>query len=749
MATFTTDLEGAVGALPDVAETALLAIRDPGGNDDWPPSVCLGIDQNEAGQYRAAADLINREGFNLVCLQHAFGLYGGLAGAHILGLISALEVPVVTTFHTVLDRPNAGQRLVMDAILAASARVIVMTHKARDILIETYGADRGMIVIIPHGIPDAPLALSHGAKARLGYAERKVIATYGLICPNKGIENVIEAMPAIIADVPEAVYVVMGATHPHVLRDAGEAYRESLKARVRALGLNDHVVFLNRFAEPSELLEHIAMCDLYVTPYLDASQSISGALAYAHGMGRPVVSTPYWHAVELLADGSGVLVPFGDPVALGHTIGALLVDEPARLAMGRRAYAASRSMVWGHIAERYVDCFHSACREVVPHKVSGLGSKLAKARAALGPSLTLPETSNRHFIAMCDDTGIFQHAVHTIPDRLHGYCVDDNARALLLCCMGHNGLDTTLEATLTARFASFVQHAWNPDNGHFRNFMSFARVWLEPAGSQDSHGRTMWALGVCASRHAGGPVGDWAARLFREALVETSSFTSPRSWAFTLLGLDGYCRANPEDRGATQSRTALSDRLYHLLMTAQTADWPWFEDRLAYDNARLPEALIRTGLATQDQKLIHAGLSSLRWLTAAQTAPAGHFRPIGSHGFLLHRSSMPFDQQPLEATATIAACAAAHDAEPEGAWPDEAAKAFGWFLGANDLGLPLVDIAAGICCDGLHPDRVNQNSGAESVLAWLMALADMRALAPVALRHRDDRSSADSLMGTT
>ena len=404
--------------------------------------------------------------------------------------------------------------------------------------------------------------------------------------------------------------------------------------------------------------------------------------------------------------------------------------------MGAKAYAASRPMIWANTASRYLACFHGVCRSPKrPPSQPERTLALAPTRPQRSPP-PLPATSNRHFLAMCDDTGIFQHAIHTVPDRLHGYCVDDNARALLLCCMPHNGLNDATQAALTMRFASFVQHAWNPDNHRFRNFMSFARVWLEPAGSEDSHGRTLWALGVCAAQHDGSALGDWAARLFCAAMPTVHDFTSPRSWAFTLLGLDRYCRVRPEDDDAVALRQTLAQRLLRRLAYARARAWVWFEDRLAYDNARLCEALIRTGLATRDDSLTEAGLTSLRWLATIQTASAGHFRPVGSQGFLVARQAPAhFDQQPLEATATIAACAAAHIADSNGSWLAEAERAFAWFLGTNDLGLPLVDCTTGVCGDGLHPTRANQNSGAESVLSWLIALADMRALAQSAASH--------------
>lgn len=728
IATFTTDLELAVSALDEVTESVIVAMDEPGAVHAYPPTVRLTIRQDEPADYLAAADFINRERFDVVCLQHEYGIFGGEAGSLVLGLIAALKVPLVTTLHTVLDQPGAAQRRVMDAILAASGMVVVMAEKGREILVETYGADPARIAVIAHGIPDVPFETPDRAKALLGFAGQQVILTFGLLGPNKGIETMIEAMPEIVARVPGAVYVVMGATHPQLLRSEGEAYRESLIALVDRLGLNDMVVFLNRFVDRPELLEHIAMCDVYVTPYLGAAQMTSGTLAYSHGLGRPVVSTPYWHAAELLADGSGVLVPFGDPVRLGLAVADLLADEAARDAMARKAYAASHQRTWPNAARRYAECFHAASRAAhLPmwpqHSVPAIPAM------SIDVSAALPLASSRHFTAMCDDTGLFQHAVHTIPDRHHGYCIDDNARALLLCCLPDNGLEPGLAHHLAGRFAAFVQHGWNPDTRRFRNFMGFNRQWLEPFGSEDSHGRTLWALGACAAQCGDPARADWAAWLFAEALPSVAAFTSPRAWAFALLGLDHFCAAYPAHEEAGQLRLVLARRLEVRLLNCEGDDWIWFEDRLAYDNARLCEALLRTGCAVGAAHFIDAGLRSLHWLCAVQTAPAGHFRPVGSNGFTLHRSApQAFDQQPLEAAATIAACVAADLADTNGGWRGEAARAFAWFFGSNDLGLPLVDIASGSCRDGLHPDRANANCGAESVLAYLMGLADMRGL---------------------
>lgn len=734
IATFTTDLQQAVESLPDVRDTTIVAMCEPGIAHSFPDVVRVTIDEADAGQYRAAAEFINRSGFDVVCLQHEFGIFGGPAGNLILELISALRVPLVTTLHTVLDRPTTAQRAVVASILAASARVIVMAKKARGILIECYDANPAKIVVIPHGIPDYPFVASARAKEKLGFAGKQVILTFGLISPNKGIETMIDAMPSIIARSPDALYVVMGATHPNLIREAGESYRHALVDRVATLGLEGHVAFLDQFADRPTLLEHIAMCDVYVTPYLVAAQMTSGTLSYAHGLGRPVVSTPYWHASELLGDGTGILVPFADPAAVGEAVAGLLDDAPRRLKMGQKAYVASRPMTWSKTASRYRDCFRAACRTESLHIVAG--RDVVPLRPA--PATELPPFAAQHFINMCDDTGLFQHAVHSVPDRHHGYCVDDNARALLLCCSPFIDADALPSDALSSRFAAFIQHAWNPDNRRFRNFMGYDRRWLEPAGSEDSHGRTLWALGAC-SRYDDDPQrAAWAAQMFAEGLPIVETFTSPRAWAFTLLGLDDYCAAVPADSGAAKMRDHLVRRLEDLFLATETPGWVWFEDGLAYENARLCEALIRTGATTGQNALLDVGMRSLRWLMSMQTAPSGRFRPVGSLGFgAIGRPLQAFDQQPVEAAATIAACLAAHRVDRAPRWAGEARRTFDWFLGENDLSIPLVDIHSGSCRDGLHPDRANENRGAESVLSYLLGLADMRALAVMGDKQAD------------
>jgi glycosyltransferase involved in cell wall biosynthesis len=727
IATFTTDLQQAIAASDAATDTAIVAMNDHGHGYDYPAAVRLEIADDRIEDYVRAAETLNAGRFDVVSLQHEFGIFGGDAGGHIMALLSRLTMPVVTTLHTVLAEPTPVQRSVLNRIVRASSRVVVMAEKGRELLQTVYAVPADKIDVIPHGIPDVAFVEPAAAKAKFGFAGRPVILTFGLLSPNKGIEVMIDAMPSILESRADAVYVVLGATHPNLVRDQGETYRESLVARARDLGVEGHVVLLDQFVDRATLLDFIAMCDVYVTPYLSEAQMTSGTLAYSFGLGKAVVSTPYWHAQELLADGRGTLVPFGDAPAIGAAIAGLLSDDDRREAMRRRAYASSRSMTWARTAERYLSVFDRARRG---HRLRVI--ERSEIVVPVSDGLAAPEMQLGHFLSMCDDTGLFQHAVHSVPDRTHGYCVDDNARALLVACALNHPREMRLPEALTARLAAFVQHAWNPDTRRFRNFMSFDRRWLEDTGSEDSHGRTLWALGECARSDASPSRRRWATALFAEALATVEGFASPRAWAFTLLGLDGYCAVVPEDTAAERIRHDLAERLISILAAVETRDWVWFEEGLSYDNARLSQALIVTGMATGSLAFIDAGLRTLHWLMALQTTSTGRFRPVGSDSFGdKRRAPRPFDQQPLEAAAAISACLAAWRADDDADWKADATRAFAWFLGGNDLSQSLVDPDTGSCRDGLHPDRLNENRGGESVVSYLLGLSEIRRIARV------------------
>jgi glycosyltransferase involved in cell wall biosynthesis len=765
IATFTHDLHRAVSLDRPELETGVVAMTDPGRSYDYPAAVRLQVHDDVIGEYIQAAEFLNKERFDVVCLQHEYGIFGGAAGRNIVELLSRLQMPVVTTLHTVLAQPTPVQHDVMRQIIDVSAKTIVMAEKGRKLLRSVHDVPARKIEVIPHGIPEFPFLETHHAKAKLNFVGKTVILTFGLLSPSKGIETVIDAMPEIIRSCPNAVYVILGATHPNLVRNEGEAYRDSLAARARKLGVDDHVVFFNQFVDQTTLLDFISMTDVYVTPYLNEAQMTSGTLAYSFGLGKAVVSTPYWHASELLADGRGTLVPFGDAKAIGSEISELLTNDVRRNAMRRRAYAASRSMTWAQTAKRYAAVFeaaHERGRVGLARPVTSMeppsGAKrheeparpLKSARADRSPArVAIPEVRIGHFLSLCDNTGMLQHAVHSVADRVHGYCVDDNARALLLS----SALAMASEARLlskidTSRFAAFVQHAWNPVTRRFRNFMSYDRRWLEDSGSEDSHGRTLWALAECARADTDPSRRNWAAALFRTALPEAETFSSPRAWAFTLLGLSAYCGLDAGDRFASGMRKMLADRLATLFHASQREGWLWFEDVLAYDNARLSQALIETGLATDTPSYVETGFKSLRWLMSLQTTSSGHFRPVGSDSFgKIRRQPAAFDQQPVEAAAAISACLAASRADDSKDWQSGAMRAFGWFLGENDLHTALVDPDTGSCSDGLHPDRINENKGAESVLSYLLGLVEIRQFSATAAVDRTKPASKLSSNG--
>lgn len=705
IATYTTDVARALAGRFPQLRVDIWALNDAGKTYDYPEAVSGQIEQDDPRSYLAAAREITASGAKAVWIQHEFGIFGGRAGEYILTLIDRMTVPVAVAMHTVLANPDRDQRRVTLALVERCETIIVMADAARWMLIELYGADEDQVVVIPHGIPDRPFANSATMKARLGLAGRDVILTFGLLSPGKGIETMIAALPGIVQRNPRALYVVLGATHPHCIAAHGEAYRESLLALAGDLGVADHVCLINRFVEIEELLDYLTAADIYVTPYLNPDQVTSGTLAYAIGLGKPVVSTPYVHARELLGDGHGCLVDFGDSAGFVEAIGGLFADPEAMLALRRRAYALGREMVWPRLAEKSITRFervaHGMARRPRPLRFAAIPRELGVAAIE----------------RICDETGMLQHSILDVPDRRHGYCIDDNARALILACR-----DPRLSGFWLPRFAGFVAHGWNPKAKRFRNFMRYDRSWVESAGSEDSCGRTVWALGV-ATRQAPEPaMRDWARGLYDRAIEPLATIRSPRAMAFMMLGTAEVVAVAPDESHAVRLLERWGDALVGHWSEYRRPGWNWFEPVLAYDNARLPEALIRAGQATGRDEFIARGLAGLTWLKDVQTTADGHFRPVGSDSFgRRYAPPLPFDQQPLEAWAMVDAAIAASDATGDAKWQGIARNAYLWFLGKNELGVPLGDIDSGECCDGLMPTGANRNRGAESILAFHLA----------------------------
>src|SRR5713226_562998 len=645
IATFTTDLCEAFAAEYDETTCIAVPVNDTTAGYPYPSRVRFELTEKDIDSYRRAADFLNINNVDLVCLQHEYGIFGGRAGSHILALLRELRMPIVTTLHTILRDPDPDQRRVLEEVASLSDRLVVMSELGGKFLREIYGVPAEKIDLIPHGIPDVPFVDPSFHKDLFGVEGKMVLLSFGLLSANKGIENVISALPDILARHPNVVYIILGATHPHVIQRDGETYRLYLQWLAHEKGVEGQVIFYNRFVSLEELIEFIGAADIYVTPYLNAAQITSGTLAYTLGAGKAVISTPYWYAEEMLAEERGVLVPFGDPGALAEQVIALLDNESDRHAMRKRAYLFGRDMIWPQVARRYRESFDRARAE---RRHFDFTVKPLDKRPGELPSLKLDHLHN-----MTDTTGMLQHALFTVPNYREGYSADDNARALIVGSL------------------------------------------LEELGN-------------------------------REALA--------------LIGIHEYLRRFEGDRRADLVREQLAGRLLELYQTNNSEKWHWFEDRLTYCNAALPHAMLLCGQWIPSEAMSAAGMESLTWLADLQRAKkGGHFVPIGSNGFYRKGGKRArFDQQPVEAQATVSACLEAQRITGDTRWRKEAGRAFDWFSGRNDLNLPVYDPTTGGCRDGLHPDRANENQGAESTLAFLQALLELR-LAENALLSAETR----------
>ncbi len=723
IATFTSDVLKAVATEYPKSQCFAVPVNDIEGGYEYPREVRFEIEEQDLPSYHRAADFLNISNVDAVCLQHEFGIYGGPAGSHVLALLRELRMPVVTTFHTLLSKPTPDQRRVMQELTMRSTRLVVMTERGRQMLQQIYQTPAAKIDLIPHGIPDVPFTDPNFFKDQFHVEGKMVLLTFGLLSPNKGIENALNALPEILAEFPNVVYMVLGATHPNLLRDQGETYRLSLERLAKKNKVQKNVIFYNRFVELDELMEFIGAADLYITPYLNEAQITSGTLAYSFGAGKAVISTPYWHAAELLADGRGVLVPFGDSKAIAREVIGLLRDETRRHTIRKNAYKLGREMIWSNTAQLYMKSFEAARLERSVQSRKSFATKTLDQQPR-----ELPEMKLTHLSRLTDSTGIFQHAIFTVPNFSEGYCTDDNARAFILSVL----LDEMEEEpervrTLATTYAAFLHFAFNPKTKRFHNLLSFDRHWLDEQGSEDCHGRALWALGMGVGRSPYRSFQIMAGQIFEQALPVVAEFTSPRAWAFSLLGIHEYLQRLSGDRLATQIREALTARLMGLFDQVAQKDWPWFEAVLSYDNAKLAHALILSGRVTGQKPVLDRGLQTLRWLVEVQTSESGDFRPIGSNGFYPRGGTRAtFDQQPVDAHAMVSACVEAHRATGESWWLEQAQHAFDWFLGWNDLGFELYSSNTGGCRDALHVDRVNQNQGAESTLAFLLSLAELR-----------------------
>jgi glycosyltransferase involved in cell wall biosynthesis len=718
IATFTKDLADSIsdeiGGLP----YRVTALSDSANGYDYPPQVTFEIRKNEIRDYARAAEYLNGSSAQVVSLQHEFGIFGGEAGKYLGVLLSYLRKPLVTTCHTILKTPAKEYRESFERVIEFSDRLVAMSPTGVEILRTVYGVPENKIVLIHHGVPDVPFVDSNFYKDQFGVEGRTVLLTFGLLSPNKGIEIALDSMPAVVERHPDVIYMVLGATHPEVRRHSGEAYRLSLERKVRDLGLDNHVVFHNRYVGIQELIEYICSCDIYLTPYLAKEQITSGTLAYAMGAGKAIISTPYWYAGDMLSDHRGIIVDFGDAQGLSDALVNLIEDPVTRNKMRKKAYEYGRLMIWREVARRYVELFHEVLKEREHREVREVW------QPRMFPQATQPDIKLDHLLALSDDVGLLQHAAFGIPDRDHGYSADDVARGLAVLMTYYNQVKNGVILPTVRTYMSFLKHA-QTDSGHFHNFMSYDRRFLDPEGSDDTLGRVIWGLGTVVRWGPNQRLRHLAQNMMEKALPKLERLESARGKAYAILGfhhlLDRFA-------GASRFRWLLekfADDLVAHYGAHRMGTWHWFEDTLTYGNAKLPEALFRAYQDTGKKEFLDVAVEALDFLTQTQWNGV-YFELIGNEGWYpKNGEKATFGQQPVDAGYLVEAYIAAYQVTGKDEYLVFAQYAFEWFLGRNRLNEALYDFADGAVADGIDSSGISANQGAESVVCFLMALIGM------------------------
>lgn len=672
------------------------------------------IRKNVKNDYVCAADYLNFSHVDLVSVQHEFGLFGGNAGSNLNLLVKRIDAPIVTTLHTVLSDPSDDYRQSTIEICEYSEKVIVMNKRGVTMLQDIYEIDPEKILLVPHGIPDLPFVDSSYYKHKFGIEGRRTILTFGLLSRNKGIEHMLKALPAIVETEPSILYIILGATHPDVLRHDGEEYRFELQRIVEELGLQDNVMFYNQFVSDDRLHHFLCAADIYVTPYQSEQQLTSGTLAFAVGTGKAVVSTPYWAATELLDQARGKLVPFNDTRQLSDAIIGILKDDQMLNDMRRRAYDYGRTITWPVVGRQYWDLFSTtrfpvkSLTKTFTHKDDGISI------------LNVPEPSLDHMIRMTDDTGLIQHAKFILPDRNHGYCTDDNTRAVVAMVKYHTQYSDPEALRLFNIYLSFICHAQRPD-GTYHNFMDYDRHWIEPEPAHDGLARALWAFGAVLEH----PPLPELAPIIKDFFDRSSPHIpklSPRGKAYAVFGMRSYLSQFPGASDVKRHLHTAAEQLMQLFEQNADESWVWFEDILSYDNAVLPHALFEAYLAGGHEDYLEVATKTCEFLLEA-TFKDDHFSFIGCNGWYPKGGQKAqFDQQALEAASTTMMLRSAYEATDNPSYLKLQKKAFDWFLGDNDLSIPLYDFRTKGCGDGLEQNSINLNQGAESILSYMLSM---------------------------
>ncbi len=737
IATFTRDIAAAIAAANDRERSVrppvrpmVIAMSDLGGQYEYPQEVKYEIRQGRKGDYARAAEFVNYSDVRLVSIQHEHGIFGGDDGAYILDFLAALRVPAIATLHTVLKQPSDSQKAIILEMSRRCARLVVMSRVAADLLRTSYEVKEKKIRLIPHGIPDMPPQDRQKLKAKFGVSGQRMLLTFGLLSPNKGIETVISALPAVIAAFPDLVYFVVGTTHPVILRRHGEAYRTSLERQAERLGVREHVVFRDQFVSDEDLCRYLQATDIYISPYINEAQVTSGALSYAMGAGAAVVSTPYWHAQELLADGRGQLFPFGNHDALSTTLLSLLSSPREIERVRTAAFELTRSIVWPQIGKAYLDLATEAMAERLAISTPVFTRPM---RAS-----SLPELQLDHLIRMTDDTGIIQHATYSVPSRNSGYCVDDNARALIVALQADRLNSDPQTKRLITTYLSYLYSA-QKDEGDFKNFMNYDRSPGPSQSSDDCQGRAIWALGTTIELAADDGCRMLAQEILFRALPRAMDL-GPRGTATTILGLASFIAAEPSAPTANTIRaniSLLADKLVKRYEQEATHDWGWFEPTLTYDNALIPLALFKAFFVTGEWASLRVARESIEFLE--DICFEDHLLTLVGNASWHSRGGKkpPADEQAIDAAAFVLAFRGAYLATGDHRYLSRMRESFAWFLGTNRLGVPLYDSVTTGCRDGLGATRANLNQGAESTICFLLSLIEMLDLAGEDLEYAD------------
>jgi glycosyltransferase involved in cell wall biosynthesis len=721
IATFANDLSMSIAQEMGDKPYRVVAITDRAGGYDYPPEVTFEIRKNVIRDYARAAEYINGSSAQIVSLQHEFGIFGGDAGKYLSVLLSHLKKPVITTLHTILENPPSDYREAMEEVINCSQRLVTMSQKGARMLEEIYGVPQDKISIIHHGVPDVPFVDSNFYKEQFNVEGLTVLLTFGLIGPNKGIETALEALPYVVEKHPNTVYIILGATHPEVKKIYGEQYRLSLERKAIDLKIADNVVFQNRFVDLQELTEYMSCCDVYLTPYLAKEQITSGTLAYAVGMGKAVVSTPYWYAEELLSDSRGVLVDFSDVNGMANALNDLIGDSLQRNRIRKSAYEYGRTMVWREVGRQYVEMFLQMLSERKNLEVQSAWKQ------KMLPLITLPDINLDHLMALSDDVGLLQHASFGIPDRDHGYSADDVGRGLAALMTFYNQQKEEQVLPIIRTYISFLNHS-QTETGHFHNFMSYDRRFLDEQGSDETLGRVVWGLGTVVRWGPKEQIRALAQNMMAKAAPRMLELDAPRAKADAIIGMYHLLQ---KFVGASQFKRLLiqlADDLVGLYKENHSQDWQWFEEVITYGNAKIPEALLRGYQVTQNKEYLDVALESLDFLTKEQWNGV-YFELVGNEGWYPKGGERAlFGQQPVDAAYFVEAYVAASEVTNVSKFLELARLAFDWFLGRNRLNTALYDFADGSVADGIDSSGISANQGAESVVCYLLAVLGLSEL---------------------